>query len=127
MWLIALAIIVLHGDKTHNKICECHNAGVLHAGCPHVRVQAVGSAARERARPWPRHLSPLCAPDIFHKLNTTSATPKMQSIPDARSQSFEELYGPPENFLEIEVRTAELVTSTHQPGSLCRVHRFAIQ
>ncbi|KAH8726858.1 Phox homologous domain-containing protein [Phaeosphaeriaceae sp. PMI808] len=28
----------------------------------------------------------------------------MQSLPDARSQSFEELYGPPENFLEIEVR-----------------------
>jgi sorting nexin-3/12 len=27
----------------------------------------------------------------------------MQSLPDARSQSFEELYGPPENFLEIEV------------------------
>lgn len=27
----------------------------------------------------------------------------MQSIPDARQQSFEELYGPPENFLEIEV------------------------
>jgi sorting nexin-3/12 len=28
----------------------------------------------------------------------------MQSLPDARQQSFEELYGPPENFLEIEVR-----------------------
>jgi len=27
----------------------------------------------------------------------------MQSLPDARTQSFEELYGPPENFLEIEV------------------------
>ena len=34
-----------------------------------------------------------------HALDTT-----MQSIPDARQQSFEELYGPPENFLEIEVR-----------------------
>jgi hypothetical protein len=33
----------------------------------------------------------------------TSVT--MQSLPDARSQSFEELYGPPENFLEIEVRS----------------------
>lgn len=30
----------------------------------------------------------------------------MQSLPDARQQSFEELYGPPENFLEIEVRRA---------------------
>jgi sorting nexin-3/12 len=28
----------------------------------------------------------------------------MQSIPDARHQTFEEIYGPPENFLEIEVR-----------------------
>lgn len=27
----------------------------------------------------------------------------MQSMPDARQQSFEELYAPPENFLEIEV------------------------
>lgn len=30
----------------------------------------------------------------------------MQAIPDARQQSFEEIYGPPENFLEIEVRIA---------------------
>ncbi|KAI9715428.1 MAG: Sorting nexin-3 [Chrysothrix sp. TS-e1954] len=29
----------------------------------------------------------------------------MQSLPDARQQSFEEIYGPPENFLEIEVTT----------------------
>ena len=27
----------------------------------------------------------------------------MQAMPDARQQSFEEIYGPPENFLEIEV------------------------
>ena len=27
----------------------------------------------------------------------------MQTMPDARQQSFEEIYGPPENFLEIEV------------------------
>ncbi|KAI1457361.1 Phox-like protein [Annulohypoxylon moriforme] len=30
--------------------------------------------------------------------------PIMQSMPDTRQQSFEEIYGPPENFLEIEVR-----------------------
>lgn len=36
-------------------------------------------------------------------LSTFTYTPTMQSLPDARSQSFEELYGPPENFLEIEV------------------------
>ncbi|TGO56967.1 hypothetical protein BCON_0071g00210 [Botryotinia convoluta] len=28
----------------------------------------------------------------------------MQAMPDSRQQSFEEIYGPPENFLEIEVR-----------------------
>lgn len=27
----------------------------------------------------------------------------MQAIPDTRQQSFDEIYGPPENFLEIEV------------------------
>jgi sorting nexin-3/12 len=30
--------------------------------------------------------------------------PIMQSLPDTRQQSFDEIYGPPENFLEIEVR-----------------------
>ncbi|GAP89937.1 putative sorting nexin-3 [Rosellinia necatrix] len=32
------------------------------------------------------------------------ARPMMQSMPDTRHQSFDEIYGPPENFLEIEVR-----------------------
>lgn len=27
----------------------------------------------------------------------------MSSLPDTRTQSFDEIYGPPENFLEIEV------------------------
>jgi hypothetical protein len=27
----------------------------------------------------------------------------MQAMPDNRQQSFDEIYGPPENFLEIEV------------------------
>ncbi|PGH04834.1 sorting nexin-3 [Blastomyces parvus] len=31
----------------------------------------------------------------------------MQAIPDARQQTFEEIYGPPENFLEIEVRNPQ--------------------
>ncbi|KAJ6442392.1 major facilitator superfamily transporter protein [Purpureocillium lavendulum] len=30
--------------------------------------------------------------------------PIMQAMPDTRQQSFDEIYGPPENFLEIEVR-----------------------
>lgn len=28
----------------------------------------------------------------------------MQHVPESRQQTFEEIYGPPENFLEIEVR-----------------------
>ncbi|EAT91657.2 hypothetical protein SNOG_00162 [Parastagonospora nodorum SN15] len=49
----------------------------------------------------------------------------MQSLPDARSQSFEELYGPPENFLEIErsigvgrgmYTTYEIVMRTNIPA-----------
>jgi hypothetical protein len=28
----------------------------------------------------------------------------MQAVPESRQQTFEEIYGPPENFLEIEVR-----------------------
>ncbi|KOS22266.1 Sorting nexin-3 [Escovopsis weberi] len=30
--------------------------------------------------------------------------PMLQSMPDTRQQTFDEIYGPPENFLEIEVR-----------------------
>lgn len=30
----------------------------------------------------------------------------MSSLPDTRQQSFDEIYGPPENFLEIEVLAA---------------------
>lgn len=37
----------------------------------------------------------------------------MQAMPDARQQSFEEIYGPPENFLEIEV-----CHTLHFPASL---------
>ncbi|EON67639.1 sorting nexin-3 [Coniosporium apollinis CBS 100218] len=36
----------------------------------------------------------------------------MQSLPDSRPQSFDELYGPPENYLEIEVRNPQ----THGTG-----------
>ena len=28
----------------------------------------------------------------------------MQAVPESRQQTFEEIYGPPENFLEIEVK-----------------------
>ena len=34
--------------------------------------------------------------------------PTMQALPDSRQQSFEEIYGPPENFLEIEVTHAQI-------------------
>jgi hypothetical protein len=35
----------------------------------------------------------------------------MQAMPDSRSQSFEEIYGPPENFLEIEVSRIAAIVS----------------
>ena len=56
-------------------------------------------------------------------------TVAMQSIPDARQQSFEELYGPPENFLEIEVRTAQPPANMSRNAALltCRVRRSATQ
>ena len=45
----------------------------------------------------------------------------MQAMPDARQQSFEEIYGPPENFLEIEVR---LLPSF--PATICRAPSFRV-
>lgn len=48
--------------------------------------------------PSPLIARPASASKHCSQLNLT-----MQSLPDARQQSFEELYGPPENFLEIEV------------------------
>lgn len=32
----------------------------------------------------------------------------MQAVPESRQQTFEEIYGPPENFLEIEVSPLSL-------------------
>ena len=43
----------------------------------------------------------------------------MQSLPDARQQSFEELYGPPENFLEIEVI---LEPTTYRSQLICSLN-----
>lgn len=43
----------------------------------------------------------------------------MQAVPEPRQQTFEEIYGPPENFLEIEVCGASipsLPTLKHQPS-----------
>ena len=41
----------------------------------------------------------------------------MQAMPDARQQSFEEIYGPPENFLEIEVSSAiPSISADHSPS-----------
>lgn len=38
-----------------------------------------------------------------------SHRPIIQSLPDARQQSFDEIYGAPENFLEIEVQDLDTV------------------
>ncbi|KAL8807398.1 MAG: hypothetical protein Q9182_000737 [Xanthomendoza sp. 2 TL-2023] len=48
----------------------------------------------------------------------------MQAMPDARQQSFEEIYGPPENFLEIEVHSLHLfLPGRHTQGNfpLCTI------
>ena len=44
--------------------------------------------------------------------------PIMQSMPDTRQQSFDEIYGPPENFLEIEVRIAHHTSGIIPPNSI---------
>ena len=38
----------------------------------------------------------------------------MQTLPDSRQQSFEEIYGPPENFLEIEVSRRLAIFYTYE-------------
>jgi len=40
----------------------------------------------------------------------------MQSLPESRTQSFEELYGPPENFLEIEVPPPSSPSAPERPS-----------
>ncbi|CAG8264837.1 unnamed protein product [Penicillium salamii] len=41
----------------------------------------------------------------------------MQSVPESRQQSFEEIYGPPENFLEIESHSSGLVRNPQTHGT----------
>ncbi|CAG8232278.1 unnamed protein product [Penicillium salamii] len=41
----------------------------------------------------------------------------MQSVPESRQQSFEEIYGPPENFLEIEPHSSGLVRNPQTHGT----------
>lgn len=53
----------------------------------------------------PAGQAPSSPTDKFHR-------PILQSMPDTRQQSFDEIYGPPENFLEIEV-----------PPTLCQPFR----
>ncbi|PQE06162.1 sorting nexin-3 protein [Rutstroemia sp. NJR-2017a BBW] len=43
------------------------------------------------------------SPTSPNRSTLPSAVAAMQAMPDSRQQSFEEIYGPPENFLEIEV------------------------
>ena len=43
----------------------------------------------------------------------------MQALPESRTQTFEEIYGPPENFLEIEVRISPLLPAQGKPHRSC--------
>jgi hypothetical protein len=107
----------------------------MQGGCMHVRYassfqgsQSIQNPKRRaiglRWHPTNNHHTgrtmPSHQPSADSHIQKTLAT--MQSLPDARSQSFDELYGEPENKLEIEVccGTAHLVS---QPCSQCRVHR----
>lgn len=67
---------------------------------------------------------PLARPALgqLHRRLHAHHTPcTMQSLPDARSQSFEELYGPPENFLEIEVGLPEAAMPRCCPAALLTI------
>ncbi|KAF7546645.1 hypothetical protein G7Z17_g8284 [Cylindrodendrum hubeiense] len=82
---------------------------------------ALDAAAQARSAPSPLPANPgystlntaKLAPDQDpgHSAGTDPESPKdlhrpiLQSMPDTRQQSFDEIYGPPENFLEIEVRS----------------------
>ncbi|KAF7157718.1 hypothetical protein CNMCM6106_003571 [Aspergillus hiratsukae] len=43
----------------------------------------------------------------FHPWARATLSTTMQAVPESRQQTFEEIYGPPENFLEIEVRNPQ--------------------
>jgi len=43
--------------------------------------------------------------------------PILQSMPETRTQSFDEIYGPPENFLEIEVITRPVGATERRGGT----------
>lgn len=46
----------------------------------------------------------------------------MQSVPESRQQTFEEIYGPPENFLEIEVSRQSTSATSSAPPSFLNIH-----
>merc|ERR1711939_290697 len=50
------------------------------------------------------HATPYSFPTLPLHPTTTVA---MQALPESRQQTFEEIYGPPENFLEIEVKNPQ--------------------
>ena len=68
-----------------------------------------GTAARATsAEPQKSPTSPPLSPSSMEQAQAAAARlhrPILQSMPDTRQQSFDEIYGPPENFLEIEVRS----------------------
>jgi hypothetical protein len=92
---------------------------------PHQQLIGIDIAAKHNIQNMASHAddtNPAAAADANPQLSPTSPTsptsppsaaeaaaarlhrPILQSLPDTRQQSFDEIYGPPENFLEIEVR-----------------------
>jgi hypothetical protein len=65
---------------------------------PYERDRTVGLKSLQVPQQKPKASS-----NFFKETGLAPPVAVMQAMPDSRQQSFEEIYGPPENFLEIEV------------------------
>ncbi|OTA58654.1 Phox-like protein [Hypoxylon sp. EC38] len=74
------------------------------ASTEHQQVPATGGGAVPAAPKSPNQTSTSPTTATSPRGMAGLTRPILQSMPDTRQQSFEEIYGPPENFLEIEVR-----------------------
>ncbi|KAI0805458.1 Phox homologous domain-containing protein [Xylaria sp. FL0064] len=84
------------------------NGGKGHKGGSYPKIVKTASSEQESAAGGVPPKSPgqttATAASGISRGMASMARPMMQSMPDTRHQSFDEIYGPPENFLEIEVR-----------------------
>ena len=99
--------LVLFCFDKRNQECrvKCHLRKPAAIGPTTCSRPLVPSPATPAPQPKRSPINPAGAPVLRSppKHNPPTRPPAMQSLPESRQQSFEELYGPPENFLEIEV------------------------